>query len=896
MPNVRVMSWNIKDFKGSTFAKHGNVILSKLYDAANVRQVDVFVIVEPFSKITAFGVGALVTQGAGLDGVLALYFALKSKDASWRVVPLRTTAAPPKSDMIALFYHSGVVDFLGPEELGGVGALVTTTANPAGHPLPWDAATNRWGQVRHYAEDGTEVNFYGRRPSLFYVGAPDRVTRALSVTTIAEAAPPAPLALITNLLPAGAEGAPYEVLFQADGGTLPHVWAQTLPTNLPAGIVFNAATATLQGTPTVSGPFSFSVAVTDATGATANATFPLSIAAANAALTLETTALPQGLQNKPYRARLVSQGGRSPRRAVAGALPPGLVLARDGLLSGTPTAASVHHFNVDVVSEASTAQDFTMDVVAGGAPLTVFTNALPDGVVGTPYEFLVQADGGTAPYAWALGAATALVAGLHFDVVTGILGGTPTAAGLCTLDVSVSDATPTTVNSLLTFNVAAPRDTLGFVTAAALPRALANSPYRTRLATTGGNGDRVAVLAGQLPQGLALKSGEAARTFTLSVEMAAGAGLAVFTNALPNGVVGAAYQFLLQGAGGTAPYTWTQNGGTALVAGLIFTAATGIISGTPTAAGACVLDVTLTDSVAASVTAVLNFTVVVTAAELQWVTSVALPRALFNQPYSVRLASTGGYGPHEVETTGALPAGLSVDREGLVSGSPTTAALNQGIPTRVTDGSALISGTPTTPVVGHAATVQLFDSARSFKLVALHAPPQARHPQNRDCVRALAKIREITSLRGGVPVAICGDFNCCTHPLQNCGTHKAGEMAALGPLIAKGYVSQNNNERTGCKTAERASKDVYAVMNGTASDATLDALCTHSFDHVLTLGFTAVTNVDTVNLVREDPAYAAAKTQANVHSVPHPIKGIIRKYLWKTGVSDHLPVRFTLGV
>lgn len=166
MTNVRVVSWNIKDFKGSTFTKHGNRILELLYDSTGARLCDVFVIVEPFSKIKKFGVGSIVTTGAGVDGILALYFALRDKDAHWKAVPPRLACKWPKSDMVAIFYHSQVVTLDGPDTATPGAAIVTKTKNPNGHPLPWAQANTDVGKIRYYNAHGAEINFYGRRPYL----------------------------------------------------------------------------------------------------------------------------------------------------------------------------------------------------------------------------------------------------------------------------------------------------------------------------------------------------------------------------------------------------------------------------------------------------------------------------------------------------------------------------------------------------------------------------------------------------------------------------------------------------------------------------------------------------------------------------------------------------------
>jgi hypothetical protein len=70
--------------------------------------------------------------------------------------------------------------------------------------------------------------------------------------------------------------------------------------------------------------------------------------------------------------------------------------------------------------------------------------------------------------------------------------------------------------------------------------------------------------------------------------------LTITTTALPNGTVNQAYSTSLSGSGGTVPYTWSVT--PALPAGLALNAATGAITGTPTAQGTTSHTFTLHDS------------------------------------------------------------------------------------------------------------------------------------------------------------------------------------------------------------------------------------------------------------------------------------------------------------
>ena len=70
---------------------------------------------------------------------------------------------------------------------------------------------------------------------------------------------------------------------------------------------------------------------------------------------------------------------------------------------------------------------------------------------------------------------------------------------------------------------------------------------------------------------------------------------AVATTDADFGVVGNAYTSTLTATGGTAPLTWTEIG-SGLPAGLSLDGATGVVSGTPTAAGNSTVDFSVTDS------------------------------------------------------------------------------------------------------------------------------------------------------------------------------------------------------------------------------------------------------------------------------------------------------------
>ena len=84
--------------------------------------------------------------------------------------------------------------------------------------------------------------------------------------------------------------------------------------------------------------------------------------------------------------------------------------------------------------------------------------------------------------------------------------------------------------------------------------------------------------------------------------------LSITTQILPSGEVNQPYSSLLQGAGGTLPYTWGSVSNLALPAGLALTT-NGLVSGTPTNSGSFTFGIRLTDAAAQSVTQLVSLTI-----------------------------------------------------------------------------------------------------------------------------------------------------------------------------------------------------------------------------------------------------------------------------------------------
>ena len=128
------------------------------------------------------------------------------------------------------------------------------------------------------------------------------------------------------------------------------------------------------------GPDSFTYMATNATGSSAAATVTLSVSAPVVAVTPSTLA--SGTDGNPYAQTIAASGGQAPytfaTSVASGALPPGLALATNGLLSGTPTAAGSFSFTVTGTDSStgsgpstftSSALSLMITAVLPGAPI-----------------------------------------------------------------------------------------------------------------------------------------------------------------------------------------------------------------------------------------------------------------------------------------------------------------------------------------------------------------------------------------------------------------------------------------------------------------------------------------------------------------------------------------------
>jgi hypothetical protein len=448
--------------------------------------------------------------------------------------------------------------------------------------------------------------------------------------------PAQPVALVTTMLPGGQQGSPYDAPVTAVGGTGSYAW-NVVSGSLPPGLALVQGTpsASIAGTPTAPGQFSFDLEVVDTALTNAAGSFVIVVQPAQP-LTITATSLPDSTVGSTYNQVIATSGGSLSGYSwavAAGALPQGLSLGAsgtNGVLQGSPTLAGVFNFTLQVTDSLAgvDTQSFSLTVHPA---LTLAAASLVDGAVSAPYSAVINASGGTGSgYTWSL-LSGALPSGvmLSGSGLTATLQGTPTQSGSFVFVVRIQDSAGNSASSQYTLTILQ-IPSLGIVTAT-LPNATEGTPYSAAVTSTGGAAPYTwSIVQGALPAGLNLVPGGTTATidgipasagvasFTIQVQGAfsmtaiaaltiqVDPNLVVIVNSptLPEAAAGFEYAVHLTASGGTPPYSgWQVLSGAPPLGVDLWDAPEGaMLSGTAAAAGTYAFTIQVSDASAATTT------------------------------------------------------------------------------------------------------------------------------------------------------------------------------------------------------------------------------------------------------------------------------------------------------
>lgn len=238
-------------------------------------------------------------------------------------------------------------------------------------------------------------------------GAPFTGNRAYAMTVAA-----ATISISPSTLPSRRAGRSYNETLTASGGNGSYTFAVTAGA-LPPGLTLSSS-GVLSGTATESNTFNFTITATDqstGTGAPYSGSRAYTLSIGDPLPTLVAPTL-SGKVDVAYTGTFSASDATAPytyRLSSGSVLPPGLTLATDGTLSGTPTSAGTFNFTV-----------LTQDSTTGIAAPFIFA---------APYSFTVSPP--DAPIAGAVSATVAYNAPAT-SITLALSGGTPTSVAVAT--------------------------------------------------------------------------------------------------------------------------------------------------------------------------------------------------------------------------------------------------------------------------------------------------------------------------------------------------------------------------------------------------------------------------------------------------------------------------------
>lgn len=582
-------------------------------------------------------------------------------------------------------------------------------------------------------------------------GAPHTGSRAYALVI----APPT-ITLPASTLANGTQGVAYSAMLNpASGGTGAYSYAVTAGA-LPPGIVLNASSGALSGTPTSAGTFNFAVTATDSstgTGPYSSAPRGYTLQIINTPPVANPLSASVAYNSSANPITLNISGGVPSSVAVGTAPLHGSANASGTSITYQPTAgyAGPDSFTYTATNTAGTSAPATVSVTVGNPAITVTASGPMSAQVGASYSQTFTWNGGTAPYSGFT--VTGLPAGLSVGGTTATsvtVSGTVSAAGSFSLVATATDSStgtgPFTTGQGFTLTAGAP--TLSMTPAPG------NLPMNYGMATTinfassGGTAPySYALVSGSLPVGVSFNStGLLSGTPTVpgnynisvrTTDSSTGAGapfalqqnytivvglptISIDPPSLPNGSAGVAYNAQLSSSGGIAPYSYTLLSG-ALPTGVSFTSA-GTLSGIPRSDGNFSITLGATDSNGQTASRVYTFTITPATVVLA---PAPLAGGAVGTAYSQSLSSSGGIAPYTYAiVSGALPPGIAFSSAGVFSGTPVTAG-SYTVVVRSTDDAGYNATQSYTIVIANAVPVAVDDSATTPSQQAVTIPVAA---------------------------------------------------------------------------------------------------------------------------------------------------------------------------
>jgi hypothetical protein len=143
----------------------------------------------------------------------------------------------------------------------------------------------------------------------------------------------------------------------------------------------------------------------------------------------------------PFNQTFTATGGTTPYTwsILNGALPAGITLNSNGLISGIPTETGSFNLTVQMIDAGDLTSTKSLSLTIDPSPITITTSSqLPGAVKSLAYIQTLNATGGLAPSSWSLFSGL-LPVGLSLNS-NGTITGTPTTPGVATFTALLTDS------------------------------------------------------------------------------------------------------------------------------------------------------------------------------------------------------------------------------------------------------------------------------------------------------------------------------------------------------------------------------------------------------------------------------------------------------------------------
>lgn len=508
---------------------------------------------------------------------------------------------------------------------GTVGSAFSFTIAASGSPTSYSASPLPAGLTINTATGAITGNPQNVGSTAVLLGATNASgTGNATLTITVAAAGTAPVITNNPLTAAGTVGSPFSFTITASGSPTSYSASP-----LPSGLVLAPATGAITGSPNFIGTTIVVLGATNATG-TGNATLTITVAAAGVAPIITNNPLvAPGTVGTPFSFVVTASG--SPASYSASPLPPGLsIVAATGAITGVPSTVGTTFVQLGATNAFGTGTAVLTVTVGPAAtsstpppfvPVPIITSATTaPGTVGTAFiSYPILATGSPSSYS-----ASGLPAGLVLNTLTGVITGTPTAAGTSIASLTAVNAAGTGF-STLTITVA-PATIAPVITSPVSAPATVGTPFVTYIIAA--TGLPTSYTAAGLPDGLSLNvltgaingtpttAGTSLVTLTatnsagistapLTIVVAPAAVAPIITSAVSStGMVGTPFVTYVIAATGL-PTSFTATG---LPEGLSLNPITGAINGTPTVASTTTATIRATNTTGTS-TAQLTFAI-----------------------------------------------------------------------------------------------------------------------------------------------------------------------------------------------------------------------------------------------------------------------------------------------